>query len=116
MVAWGSYDARRMLPSGLSNVVAIAAGGYHSLALSGLPPGMAAPDLVGPRFLVATVDRPFHHRIMAKNGADDLRRRRFAARLGAGPGHRPDHGPTGASRDVSLVLSATNSWGRASGR
>jgi hypothetical protein len=56
------------MPSGLSNVVAIAEGYNHGLALRGLPPGVAAPAWVGPQFLVATVDRPFHHRIMARNG------------------------------------------------
>ena len=35
MVAWGRNDGGQTdVPSGLSNVVAIAAGGYHSLALT----------------------------------------------------------------------------------
>jgi Regulator of chromosome condensation (RCC1) repeat/Putative Ig domain len=55
-------------PAGLSNVVAVAGGGYHVLALTGLPTGTAAPKLVGSRFLVGTVDHPFYYRILAKNG------------------------------------------------
>ena len=35
VVAWGDNDSGQTnVPSGLSNVVAIAAGGYHSLALT----------------------------------------------------------------------------------
>lgn len=42
----------------------------NCLALLGLPPGLAAPAWVGPRFLVGTISRPFYHRILVKNGAD----------------------------------------------
>ncbi len=59
-------DVPKAVFSGLSNVVAIAPG----LALSGLPPGVAPPAWVGPRFLIGTVDRPFHHWVVAKNGVD----------------------------------------------
>ena len=121
VAAWGSYlyefdagwplYAPMTVPSGLSNVVAIAAGGYHSLALSGLPPGVAAPARVGPRFLVATADRAFHHRIIAKNGAIAY----GAAGLPPGLVLDPDTGlitglPTQAGT-YSVGLSATNSAG-----
>jgi hypothetical protein len=48
-VAWGWNQiqyGQTDVPSGL-NLVAIAAGGQHSLALTGLPPGVAAPAWVG---------------------------------------------------------------------
>jgi alpha-tubulin suppressor-like RCC1 family protein len=82
VVEWGWYMniggrppqpvALSPMPPGLSNVAAIAAsGGFESawsLALTGLPPGVAAPAWIGPQFLLAAVDQPFQHRIMAKNG------------------------------------------------
>src|SRR5947208_13492070 len=33
VVAWGNSDSESLVPNGLSNVVAVAAGGRHSLAL-----------------------------------------------------------------------------------
>jgi alpha-tubulin suppressor-like RCC1 family protein len=70
VVAWGaSFPGQTSVPAGLSNVVAVAAGFSHSLALVGLPAGVAPPAIVGPRFLIGTVDRPFYHRITARNGA-----------------------------------------------
>jgi len=112
VVAWGSNDSgQATVPSGLSNVVAIAAGGGHSLALVGLPPGVAVPAGAGPRFLVATVDRAFHHRIIAKNGVDAY------GAVGLPPGLvlDPDTGLiTGLPMQAgtySVVLSATNSVG-----
>jgi alpha-tubulin suppressor-like RCC1 family protein len=99
------------VPSGLSNVVAIAAGAEHSLALSGLPPGAAAPALVGPRFLMATADRPFHYRIIAKNGVTTY----GAAGLPSGLVLDPNTGlitgqPEQAGTYV-VLLSATNGVG-----
>jgi hypothetical protein len=68
--AWG-YNAsgQANVPIGLSNVVAIAAGDSHSMALWGSPPGTATPEFVGPRLLLATQDRNFLHRLQVKNGA-----------------------------------------------
>lgn len=63
------------VPSDLTNVVAVAAGGTmgagpNCLALRGLPPGLAAPAWVGPQNLMATVGRPFFHRMLVRNWAD----------------------------------------------
>jgi alpha-tubulin suppressor-like RCC1 family protein len=70
VVAWGNnWFGQTNVPGELSNVVAIAAGNGHSLALRGSPPGVAAPAHLGPHFLMAVVDHPFCHRIMVKNGA-----------------------------------------------
>jgi alpha-tubulin suppressor-like RCC1 family protein len=112
VLAWGaSWNGQTDVPTGLSNVVAIAAGDYHNLTLSGLPPGVAAPALVGPRFLVVTVDRSFHHRIVARNGVTIY----GAAGLPPGLVLDPDTGLiTGQPAQAgtySLVLSATNSMG-----
>jgi len=110
VVAWGSGSVTNV-PSGLSNVVAIAAGAFHGLTLSGLPPGVAAPAGVGPQFLVATVDRSFHHRIMARNGATAY------GAAGLPPGLAPDPdtglitGQPAKAGTYSVVLSATNSVG-----
>jgi len=112
VAAWGYNDSGQTnVLSGLSNVVGIAAGGEHSLALSGLPPGVAAPAWVGPRLLLATVDRPFQHRIMARNGVAAY----GAAGLPPGLLLDPDTGliagrPAQAGA-FSVVLSATNSVG-----
>ncbi len=118
VVAWGTDSPDLSLPitddyvpSGLSNVVAIAAGDSHSLAITGLAPGLAAPALVGPRLLVATADRPFHHRITARNGVTTY----GATGLPLGLVLNPDTGmitgqPTPAG-SYKVVFSATNSVG-----
>jgi hypothetical protein len=97
-------------------VVAIAAGGgpidgSPCLALIGFPPGVAAPAWVGPRLLVGTVNRPFHHRIMAKNGVAAY----GAAGLPPGLTLDPSTGlitgqPTQTGK-YSMTFSATNSLG-----
>src|SRR5262249_28824296 len=53
-------------PGNLSNVVAVAAGGYHSLALTRFS---AAPQFIGYRRFVVTEDYFFQHRFVAGNGA-----------------------------------------------
>ena len=68
VVAWGSNTyGQQAVPVTLGNAVGIAAGSRHSLALTGTSPGILAPQLVGPRILIGTVDRPFYHRVLAKN-------------------------------------------------
>jgi len=110
--AWGAnQDGQTTVPSGLSNVVGIAAGHGHSLALSGLPPGVAVPAWVGSRFLVGTTDRLFYRRIIAKKRRRCMQFHWLASWFGAESGHRPDHWCTGSSRNYSVVLTATNSFG-----
>jgi len=112
MVAWGDNGyGLTNVPSGLSNVVAIAAGDWHSLALSGLPPGVAAPVRLGPRFLIATVDRPFHHRITAKNGTDAYGAAGLPPGLSLDPNTGLITGLPAQAGTYSLVLSVTNSVG-----
>jgi alpha-tubulin suppressor-like RCC1 family protein len=110
VVLWGTEEPANT-PSGLSNVVAIAAGDYHDLALTGLPPGLAAPALVGSRSLVATAERPFHYRIVAKNGVTAY----GAFGLPTGLVLDPESGLiTGVPEQVGtypVVLSATNTVG-----
>jgi hypothetical protein len=110
VVSWGSYD-QTTVPSGLSNVVAIAAGYSHSLALSGLPSGVAAPAWVGPQFLVGTANRPFHHRISAKNGADAYGAAGLPPGLALDPNTGLITGQPAQAGTYSVVLSATNSVG-----
>ncbi len=111
-VVWGrNSDGQANVPGGLNDVVAIAAGNGHSLALIGLPPGMASPAWIGPRLLVATVERPFQHRIMVRNGATAY------GAVGLPPGLVLDQGTgliTGWPAEAgtySVVLSATNNVG-----
>jgi alpha-tubulin suppressor-like RCC1 family protein len=116
VVAWGMYYngltyVPMTVPSGLSNVVAIAAGETHSLALSGLPPGVAAPAWVGPRFQVATVDRSFHHRITAKNGADAYGATGLPSGLALDMDTGLIDGLAAKAGTYAVVLSATNSVG-----
>ena len=112
VVAWGyNSSGETNVPSGLSNVVAIAAGGAHSLALSGLPPGLAAPAWVGPRFLVGTMDRPFYHRIIAKNGADAYGAAGLAPGLVLDPNTGVITGQPTQTGTYSVIVSATNSVG-----
>jgi alpha-tubulin suppressor-like RCC1 family protein len=110
VVLWGTEEPTNA-PSGLSDAVAIAAGDYHDLALTGLPPGLAAPALVGSPFLVATTERPFHYRIIAKNGVSAY----GASGLPTGLGLDSETGLiTGQPSEVgtfSIVLSATNTLG-----
>lgn len=101
-------------PTGLSNVAAISAGGRIGLALVELPPGLVAPEWIGPRFLVGTVGYPFYHRITAKNGVT-----RYSA-VGLPPGLvlNPTTGlimgqPTQLGT-YSVALSATNQMGSCS--
>ena len=56
-------------PGGLSNVVAIAAGGYHSLALLATEPGVAGPVIINSPFALAGLNSAFQYRIRVKNGA-----------------------------------------------
>ncbi len=57
VVAWGdNYYGQATAPAGLSNVVAVSGGRYHSLALTGSPGGLAAPQLVGPRIILGQFD------------------------------------------------------------
>jgi hypothetical protein len=92
-------------------VVAISAGGDHSLALSGLPPSVVAPAWSGPRFLVATAHRPFHQRIIAKNSATAY------GAAGLPPGLVLDSntglitGQPAQAGTYAVVISATNSVG-----
>jgi alpha-tubulin suppressor-like RCC1 family protein len=111
-VAWGHNDyGQTNVPAGLSNVVAVACGGYHSLALRGLPAGVAAPQLVGPRVLIGTVDRPFYHQILAMNGATGY------AASGLPPGLMLDPlsglitGQPTQAGTFAVVLSAANALG-----
>ena len=92
---------------GLSNVVAIAPG----LALSGLPPGVAAPAWVGPRFLIGTVDRPFHHRIVAKNGVDTYGAVGLPPGLVLDPHSGLITGKAAQAGTYAVGFSATNSLG-----
>jgi alpha-tubulin suppressor-like RCC1 family protein len=112
VVAWGGNDCGQTdVPSGLSNVVAIAAGNGLSLALSGLPPGVAAPALVGPRSLVATVDRPFHFRIVARNSPTTYGATGLPPGLVLDPNTGLVTGQPAQSGTYSVVFSATNSVG-----
>jgi alpha-tubulin suppressor-like RCC1 family protein len=113
VVAWGDNSyGQTTVPNGLSNVVAIAAGGSHSLALTGLPPGVAAPACIGLRFLVATVDRPFHQRIIiAKNGVDAYGAADLPPGLALDPNTGLITGQPSQAGTYSVVLSATNSLG-----
>lgn len=119
LVGWGAgspgasednYYGQGTPPGGLTNVVAICAGSMHSLALTGSGPGRAVPALVGPRFLVATVDHPFQYRITAKNYPTGY------AVTGLPPGLALDNAgwitgrPTQAGK-YPLVASATNNVG-----
>jgi len=104
---WADYA----VPSGLSNVVGIAAGLGHSLVLSGLPPGLAAPAGVGSPFLMATVDRAFHHRIIVKNGATAYGAAGLPPGLALDPNTGLITGQPAQAGTYSLVLSATNSVG-----
>jgi alpha-tubulin suppressor-like RCC1 family protein len=112
VVAWDNNTAgQATMISELSNVVAIAAGTYHNLTLSSLPPGVAAPAWVGPRFLMAVVDRPFHHRIIVKNGADTYGAAGLPPGLVLDPGTGLITGQPTQAGKFSVVLSATNSVG-----
>lgn len=66
----GAYQnyGQATIPTGLSNVVLIAAGGLHSLALTGLPPNSAAPVPIGPRYVIGTVGSPFYLTARVANG------------------------------------------------
>jgi alpha-tubulin suppressor-like RCC1 family protein len=103
------------VPNDLSNVVAIAAEGTldgpRCLALVGLPPGIAAPAWVGPRFLVGTMNLPFHHRIMARNGVTVYGAAGLPPGLVLDPGTGLITGQPAQAGKYSVVLSATNSIG-----
>jgi outer membrane protein assembly factor BamB len=112
VVGWGwNFFGQTTVPSGLSNVVAIAAGYNHSLALIGLPTGVAAPAWVGPRFLVATVNRPYYYRIMVRNGATAYGATGLPPGLVLNPGTGLITGQPAQAGTYSVVFSATNSVG-----
>lgn len=56
-------------PPNLTNVVAVAAGGFHNAALLGLPAGWAAPEIINSPFLMGGAYQRFFARIVAKNAA-----------------------------------------------
>lgn len=99
------------MPGKLSNVVAIAAGSGHSLALSGLPTGVAVPAWVGPRFLIATAARSFYHRIIAKNGIDAYGAIGLPTGLGLDSNTGLITGQPAQAGTYAVVLSATNRVG-----
>ena len=112
MVAWGNnYYGQINIPSGLSNVVAVAAGGKHSLALKGLPPGTATPVALTPRVMIGTADRPFFQRLQVKNGANSYGASGLPAGLVLDPSTGIITGTPLAGGTFSVVLSATNSSG-----
>jgi alpha-tubulin suppressor-like RCC1 family protein len=115
VVAWGSYwNGSEYVPmtvlSGLATpsggVVAIAAGGSHSLALVTL-----SPAGVGLRFLVATVDQPFHHRILAGSGTTAYGAVGLPIGLVLDPNSGLITGRPEQAGTYAVVLSATNSVG-----
>lgn len=113
VVAWGANTSGQTnVPAALSNVVAIAAGGAHALTLGGVPGGVAAPRLTGPRFLVGKTGEPFYHRVVALNGATVF----GADGLPAGLAIDPASGVvTGQPRQAGMfivVVSAANALGR----
>jgi alpha-tubulin suppressor-like RCC1 family protein len=71
VVGWGIYQEPKVLDSpALKRAVAIAAGGNFSLALLDLPPGVAPPQVLGPRAMVAYYGLPVWSRVRVANGAD----------------------------------------------
>ena len=112
VAAWGDNGSGQTnVPLGLSNVVAVAAGGDQSLALTGLPDGVAAPQLIAPRFLIGTVDRPFQHRIMAKNGATSYNASGLPPGLSVNQATGLITGQPTQDGTYLIVLSATNALG-----
>lgn len=120
VVAWGAGSpgavsdnnwGQGTVPSGLNHGVAIAGGGGHSLALSGLSPGVAAPALAGPRFFIATVDRPFHQRLFAKNGVTTFGITGLPPGLDLDPTTGLITGQATQAGKYPLVVSATNALG-----
>jgi alpha-tubulin suppressor-like RCC1 family protein len=117
VVAWGAdYLGQATVPAGLSNAVGVAAGEYFSLALRGLPAGMAAPQMVGSRWLLGAVGQPFYHRIMAKNGPTGYSATGLPEGLVLDGASGLITGKPALGGTCSVVLSATNelgadSWG-----
>jgi alpha-tubulin suppressor-like RCC1 family protein len=111
---WTDWGSAVDVPDGLSNVVAIAAGGGHSLALTGLSPGMTAPSGIGPRFLIATADRPFHHRILARNGAKAYGAQGLPLGMSLDSHTGAISGLPAKAGVYSVMLSVTNSAGSSS--
>ena len=112
VVEWGNnVSGQSLVPPGLSNVVAVAAGGAHGLALCGLPFGTAAPQIIGPRFLIGTVDRPFLNRILSLNGVTGYSATGLPAGVTIDPVTGIISGKPLSAGNYAVVLWATNSLG-----
>jgi alpha-tubulin suppressor-like RCC1 family protein len=118
LLAWGGDDIYTVTyydvtntPSTSGKAVAVAAGDYHNLALIGSTPGVAPPAWMGPRFLVATAERPFFHRIIAKNGVTTYGAVGLPPGLVLDPNTGLISGTPAQAGRYNLGLSATNSVG-----
>ncbi len=115
--AWGVDDHSLAahdlanVPSEAGALVTVASGDYHNLALMGALPGVAPPAWTGPRFLVAASERPFYHRILAKNGVTTYGAEGLPPGLRLDPNTGVIRGTAGAAGEYILGLSATNSLG-----
>lgn len=102
------------IPDGLSNVVAVTACYWHSLALRGFPSRPPMPAWTGSQIAVGIDGMPFHRRVLAKNGADSF----GASGLPPGLLLDPTSGLiTGRPETVgkyAVTLAATNSVGATS--
>src|SRR5262249_94028 len=68
---WGQNSyGQTNIPSELSNVVVIAAGGRHNLALIRLPAESGPPRIISPRVALAIGERSFHEQIVTGTMAD----------------------------------------------
>ena len=112
VVGWGDdYYDQASDARGLSNVVTIAAGRNHCLALCGLPAGMAPPQPAGPSQVFATGDWPFRLRLLVKNGATSFGAAGLAAGLSLDPNTGLITGQPLETGTFAVTLSATNTAG-----
>ncbi|MBI5388033.1 MAG: putative Ig domain-containing protein [Verrucomicrobia bacterium] len=112
VVGWGwNSFGQTNVPTSLSNVVAIAGGEDHSLALIGLPDGVAAPRVLGPRVQVGTAGRDFFGRIVVANGAHGFGASGLPLGLTLDPATGLITGQPSAGGTYAVTLFATNALG-----
>jgi alpha-tubulin suppressor-like RCC1 family protein len=105
-------DGRVVGEAGLSNVVALVAGG-NNLAVIGRPPGTAPPAFMGSPFLIATADYPFFYRTVVKNGPASFYARGLPAGLKIDPSTGLVSGTPKEPGNYPIILAATNTVGGA---
>jgi len=112
VVAWGyNSSGQGTVPAGLPKGAQIAGGEYYSMVMNSTDETVSRPVLLPAPFVVGVLNRPFHHRLVVRNGPVTF------SVSGLPPGMALDTttgllgGMPSSVGTFSVLLSVTNSFG-----